>query len=350
MDKILTKPRNPAHRGILPFNISIPPSKEASLEEARAAGDEIKVFSDGSSREGKVGAAAILIREGQPHRTLRLHLGPDSEHTVHEAELVGILLVIQLIRTERHVGTSSAIGGDNQAALEAFNSDLKSPAHNIAREILRSGVSFQKRRGRKKHPLTLRWTAGHVGIEGNELAKKEAKRAAKGKTSDLISLPRYLRRPLTINSSAVKQKNNVDTKRRWTKEWRNSKRGKIIAQSVKKTPSAHYLHSISSHNISRKSASLVTQILTEHLPLNVYLKRFNKVNSTSCPACGAARETVRHFLLTCPSYAHERWVLNARLKTKHKTMTLANMIENPDTLAALTNFIHSSHRFSYAIP
>ena len=40
-------------------------------------------------------------RIGKPPRVLYIHLGPESEHTVHEAELVGTLLAIQLMKTEK---------------------------------------------------------------------------------------------------------------------------------------------------------------------------------------------------------------------------------------------------------
>ena len=84
-EKIPAKPRNPAHVGKLPFKVSIAPSKEASILEDRNTQDQIKVYSDGSAHEGKVGAAAILIQTGKPNRILHYHLGPDSEHTVAEA-------------------------------------------------------------------------------------------------------------------------------------------------------------------------------------------------------------------------------------------------------------------------
>ena len=92
---------------------------------------------DGSALEDKVGALAVLIRKGRHTRTLHCHLRPGTEHTVHEAELVGILLGLHLLGTEKKTGgTQAMIGVDNQAAIKAFDSDLRNPGHHLAREAL----------------------------------------------------------------------------------------------------------------------------------------------------------------------------------------------------------------------
>ena len=106
--------------------------------------EEVQVFTDGSAINGKVGAVAVLIRAGNPTRILHLHLGPESEHTVHEAELVGIMLGIHLIGTEKSGGTMFALGVDNQAAMKAFQSSLRSPGHHLARKIILTANQIQK--------------------------------------------------------------------------------------------------------------------------------------------------------------------------------------------------------------
>jgi ribonuclease HI len=293
-----------------------------------------------------VGAAAVLIRPDEPHQKLHFHLGPESEHTVHEAELVGITLALHLIKAEKSKNNSFAIGTDNQATLEAFDSSMRKPAHNIAREILRLGTSLQKRTRGKKYSLTLRWTAGHVGIAGNEIADREARKAAQGMRTDKNSLPVFLKRKLTVNPSAVLQNRNAKIKQSWIRDWRKSKKGGTIAKIDKNTPSVHFLRSISNSNISRRSASLVTQLLLEHIPLNDYLKRIKKVDKANCPACGSSRETVKHFLLECPGYAYERWVLEKRLRKRHKTLTLENLLGDAESTVPLVNFINASLRFT----
>jgi ribonuclease HI len=205
MEKIPAAVINPMLKGKIPFQIRIVDNRETSKEEAESAGKEIQVYVDGLATNGKVGAAAVLIREGKTLQMLHLHLGTENEHTVHEAELVGILLGLQLINTEKKVSTSCLIGVDNQAVIQAFQSDLRSPGQHITREAIQIVNRIQKCKGKTKYSLTIRWTAGHKGIERNEMADKEAKRAADGKSSDKQLLPSYLRKPLRINPSAVKE-------------------------------------------------------------------------------------------------------------------------------------------------
>ena len=347
IEKIPTKPRDPALTGKLPFSVSIATSKEASILEDRHANESARLYSDGSAFKGKVGAAAVLIRPGRPTRTLHFHLGPDTEHTVHEAELIGIILALHLIKTEKDKKASFSIGIDNQAAIEAFHSSMRKPAHNAAREALRLGNMLKKQTRGNTFSLTLRWTTGHAGIPGNELADKEAKRAAQGLSSNKSNLPKYLRRPLTINPSAVQQNFDVKTKQEWKDIWRSSERGQKITKIDKNSPSVHLLRTISKADLSRRSASLITQLRLQHIPLNAYLKRFNLVDSARCPACGADVETVSHFLLQCPSYAHERWALERSLRKRKKEFTLENLLGDPEAIIPLNNFIDASLRFTY---
>ena len=124
IEKIPTKPRNPAHIGKIPFVISISTSKEAFILKDCHAPEQIKVYSDGSAHQGKVRAAAVLLRPGNLNRVLRYHLGPEEEHMVPEAELIGILLAMQLIKTEKKRNIPTTIGVDNQAALEVYQTNL----------------------------------------------------------------------------------------------------------------------------------------------------------------------------------------------------------------------------------
>jgi len=132
IEKIPAALCNPNLIGVIPFKISIPEDRDSSIKEAKDATEKVQVFVDGSAIEGKVGAAAILLREGRPTCALHFHLSLEGKHTVHKAELVGILLGLQLISTEKKGGTTFALGSDNQATIKAFHSNLQSPGHHLA--------------------------------------------------------------------------------------------------------------------------------------------------------------------------------------------------------------------------
>ena len=186
--------------------------------EAKNAKEEVQIFSDGSVLKGKVGVAAVLIHKGRHTQTLHYHLRLEEEHTVHEVELVGILLGLHILNSRKSKKAMAAIRVDNQAAIKAFMSDLRNPGHHLMREALRiaSKISKERKKGSKiNHALTIRWTAGHEGIEGNKLVDREAKEAAKGCISDIKLLPCYLRKPVLTNSSIVKKVHNESLAKEW---------------------------------------------------------------------------------------------------------------------------------------
>jgi ribonuclease HI len=193
-EKIPVTTSNPMLKGKLPFQIEIADDRDASAKEAEEVKEKVQVFTDGSAINGKVGIAAILIRAGKPIHKLHMHLGPEKEHMVHKAELVGMLLGMHLISTEKCRGTTCVMGINNQAAIRAFHMNQRGPGHHIAREIQQLTSQTHKKWSKVKYDLTIRWMAGYKGIEGNEEADREAKKAAKGTSSDRKLLPAYLRK------------------------------------------------------------------------------------------------------------------------------------------------------------
>ena len=275
--KIPSTARDPSKIGKIPLVISITENREDLIKETEGAPEDLQIYSDSSALKGKVGAAAILILNGRHIQTLQFHLRTDTEHTVHKAELVGLLLSLHMLSSREYRRMPAMIGIDNQVAIKALSSDLRSPGHHLAWEALHiaSRIAKKGRKSRKlgKTTITIRWTVGHEGIEGNELADKEAKEAAKGHTSDTKHLPPYLRKPLLINPTVAKAAHNAALKNEWQNEWRNSKQGKALAEIDESTLLSKFLKSISNPKLSRMEASRIAQIRLSHFPLNGYLKR-----------------------------------------------------------------------------
>jgi hypothetical protein len=238
------------------------------------------------------------------------------------------------------------LGVDNQAAIKAFRSDLRKPGHHLAREAICVATRIQKRRREGRYSLTLRWTAGHEGIAGNEIADREAKKAAGGKTSEKQSLPSYLRKPLMTNPAAtIKSAYHEGLKREWSEAWKNSDRGRRAATFDKSAPSKMFIRAMSNKELSREAASRIAQLRLSHAPVNHYLRRIGKVDSARCPACGADDETIQHFLLFCPSYDYERWALNQQARKLRKQLSMETLLGDQNMIIPLANYIDATHRF-----
>ena len=336
---------NPALRRENPVAVSIPSDKEASKREDTQSKEVIKVYSDGSIHDGTVGAAAVLYRGGKCKRTLRLQLGSAEEHTIYEAELVGLILAMQLIKTKKRGKVSCVIGTDSQAAVSAIHSELTKPGQHLAAEFLEIASKTALSRSGSAYSLLVRWTAGHVGIKGNERADREAKKAASGESTEKRALPKCIRKTIKKSTSAIKQEFNKGLNDIWKKDWNSSERYKRFqAKDLISPASKKFLTLISDHRISRNSASLVFQLRVGHAPLNEYLHRFGKVTSAQCPACGAAKETIEHFLLRCPKYAHERWALFRNIKDS--SPQLVDVLSNPKVIISTINYIQATERFA----
>ncbi|KAI0268046.1 hypothetical protein BGY98DRAFT_891953, partial [Russula aff. rugulosa BPL654] len=104
-----------------------------------------------------------------------------------------IILGAHLIATEKRNRKRCVIGLDSQGAIKALRTELTNPGQHLAAEALRIANHLRNRAGNANYSLTVRWTAGHVGIPGNEKADREAKRAADGHSSNSNDLPKYLR-------------------------------------------------------------------------------------------------------------------------------------------------------------
>ena len=75
--------------------------------------------------------AALYVPGRCRPRILRYHLGPSTEHTVYEAEVVGALLALQLIRTGRRPGARISIRMDNVAVIQASTLRTSAPGRHL---------------------------------------------------------------------------------------------------------------------------------------------------------------------------------------------------------------------------
>ncbi|QRV84548.1 Reverse transcriptase from transposon X-element protein [Ceratobasidium sp. AG-Ba] len=322
------------------LNPTIPPSKEAALAAIERVNADVRIYSDGSGIDGGIGAAAVLCRDGQPDKILRLHLGSNKRHVVYEAELVGAMLALHLLANERGVD-SAWVGIDNQAVLHT----LRSPIVNAAPHLVLAIADLAKHLTRS-HPglsVTTTWVPAHVGVPGNELADVAAKEAARGLSSDAQDLPRYLRNEITASPAAAKQAFKEAQRDLWKQRWSGELSGGSarICAIDESTPSNAF-HKLA-QTMPRRHASLLIQLRTGHVPLNAYLHRFGHVESASCPACNQRAETVEHFLMHCSAYEQERRRRNAAFPASANSLT--TLLSSKEAVRHLLTYIRETGWF-----
>ncbi|OJT07833.1 hypothetical protein TRAPUB_1235 [Trametes pubescens] len=229
------------------------------------------------------------------------------------------------------------------AAIQATTLRTPGPAryltdifHAAARELKQDRPHLQ---------LTLRWVPGHEDVPGNEAADVAAKEAAHKRSSPRRQLPESLRTPLPLSTSRARQNYKLELNRRAGVQWRTSVRGVRMAEVDGAMPSKRYGALISA--LPRRHANLLIQFRTNHVPLQAYFARTEKVPSATCPTCRGAPETVPHYLLACPTYSLHRAVHFASLGFSGRT--LAALLNSKAGLRPLFNYVNATGRLRSAV-
>jgi ribonuclease HI len=335
---ITDAPHLPSH-----FKITVPKTREESIQSEKNDKADYKIFTDGSNHDGGVGAAALMVKEGNPRpvKTLKAYLGPSTEHNSYEAEVVGGILALWLITVTPETNCRKvSIYTDNQA----FATTSSHPKATSGQYLVKEFSSKARNTGAK---IEVKWISGHSGVLGNERVDMLAKEAAEGKGSRCADLPHILRRKIPTSASASKQEYLEQLKLRWKEDWTLSPRRERIGRIDEAYPFEGYRKR--QNQLSRQHASLLVQVRSGHIPLNSYLHRINRAESPNCEACQAEPgdetpvENTRHFIYDCVAYTNQRNILFREIGASN--VVLKDVMLKTSHMKALAQYIQQTGRF-----
>ncbi|KAG2053943.1 hypothetical protein BDR06DRAFT_913424, partial [Suillus hirtellus] len=92
----------------------------------------------------------------------------------------------------------------------------------------------------------------------------------------------------------------------------------------------------------KKLTSLLTNLCTQHVPLNKHLHRISKSKTPFCPHCPQSEETVHHYIIDCPHYRRERHALSAAVG--RKASSLPYLLSKEEAIPHLIRYVNSTKR------
>lgn len=256
--------------------------KEKWREGIKAHDRSIEWYSDGSRKDNKT-ASGIWCKELRTKINIRL----SDWSTVMQAEITAIEMCAKISLERGIKGKEIFIHSDSQAALKALKKNIinSKTVENCAKQLNNLA---------KHNFVTINWVPGHKGIEGNELADKEANLGI-----DKPNIEKEIPAPRSEIKRIIRNYENKKTMKRW-KSTEKLKHSKLMMDKPNRDREEYLL------NLSRRDLRVAIGILTGSCCLKNFLKMIGKSNCDLCRFCGEEKETMLHILTECPAVKGKR--------------------------------------------
>ena len=300
------------------FECQIMDKKNAIRFESALNRNTVKVYTDGSKLDGRVGAGFCAEYPNDSPKQAFFHLGIYS--TVFQAEVLAMaktevvkVEVAKNLLLEKMQNQNIVVLVDSQAAIKAL---IKSSVTSIT---VLNCIRNLNRLGKQNH-VSIAWISEHAGVHGNDVADYVAKSGSKSK---IDGHEPFIAVPYASCVSTVKEWSPD----RW-KSMRNKRKDCLrMKESVGWTTSRLIIRLL---NLKRPQLNRVVQVLTGHCNLQRHNKTTGRAESSLCPKCSIEDETPNHRVGNCKLYQDIRVKYFGTTKT-----TILNVVTkcNIDKLA-----------------
>ena len=289
------------------FECQIMDKKNAIRFESVQNQSTVKVYTDGSKLNGRVGADFYAEYPNNSPKQAFFHLGIYS--TVFQAEVLAISEVAKNLLLDKMHNQSILVLVDSQAAIKAL---IKCTVTSIT---VLNCIRNRNQLGKQNH-VSIAWIPGHAGIHGNEVAYYVAKSRSRSKihgSEPFITVP---------YASCVSTVKDWSTDR-WKSMWNKRKDCLRMKELVGWTSSRLTIRLL---NLKRPHLNRVVQVLTEHCNLQRHKKTTGRAESSLCPKCCLEDETPNHHVGNCKLYQDIRVKYFGITKTTvHNVVTKCNI-------------------------
>ena len=288
----------------------------------------IIIYTDGSKTEDKTGCAFVLFPPSGilRHGTYKLN----NLNSVYQAELYAIYCSLkELFHMPMSLICSCQINIFSDSLSSIFTIMDSSTDNIIAQEILKYFRFFSSITS-----IKLFWCKAHSKILGNEIADF----LAKSSTTDGANHESKIAIPISSLKSAVKKQEKLN----WLRRWEGSTKGRTTFSFMPGNPPKHYNQLHYDHKM--------TQILTGHSRLNMYLHSIGVEDINPRCECDEDVETSEHYLFECSLYDEYRHKTIEKTAMEHALAfppSNQTFISHPDMYKALKSFLQTSCRLEF---
>lgn len=293
--------------------------KDETMLESKQMGHRprIEIYSCGSGRQGRLGIGLTAMAQDQVIRSVSKVVGNHKNINMYLTQLGSLLeaitMAMELLNAhsvlKRVLGVT--IYTNSQTALKS----VCIPRHQSGQALIMRITDQLRQLQERGIDIRIQWLPTHSEKKGAQLAKEAAARATEEEWP--FYLPDWADTQLKSSS--------------W--RWRRESLQQTRVQQFKKTIGGNYTKEIDSalpgnhikrlyDQLTRHQAVTLIQLRTGHIPLNWFLHRIGKADSSTCE-CSESPETVKHFLFDCRRWEDVRTEMKSVMGQRYGDLSYA---------------------------